>query len=160
MQAVLQSVDPRLPFSGFHSMEELQRDSIARQRYEAVIFSLFAGLALLLSAIGIYGLVANSVAQRTREMSIRIALGAGPRDLLANIIRSGMRLAIAGIAAGLVLFWYASRLLEGLIWGVPSRDLESYLSGAIVMFLTALAATILPALRVLKLDPAQTLHEE
>ncbi len=160
MQAAIQSVDPQLPFSSFTSMEELQDSSIAPQRYQATLFSIFAGLALLLAAIGIYGLIANSVMQRTREMGIRMALGASVRDAVASIVTPGFKLAFMGTLIGLVLTWFTSALMERLIWGVRPHDIETYVSVTALMFVIAAAATLLPALRLIKLDPAQTLRQE
>ncbi len=160
MQAAIQAIDPSLPFSSFHSMRQLQNDSIARQRYEAALFSIFAALALILAAIGIFGLVASSVAQRTREIGIRMALGATVRDAIAAIVAPVLHLASMGVAIGLVLAWYATALLQSLIWGVPPRDPRTYIASAAVLLAVALAATLAPALRLARLDPAQTLRAE
>ncbi len=160
MQAAIQKVDPQLPFSTFKTMEELQDSSVAHQRYEAALFSIFAGLALLLATIGIYGLVAHSVMQRTREMGIRMALGASVHDAVASIVTPGFKLALTGTLIGLVLTWFASALIEHLIWGVRPHDIGTYVSVTVLMFAIAAAANFLPALRVTKLDPAQTLRQE
>ena len=160
MQSAIQAIDPRLPFSTFKNMEELQSSSIAHQRYQAILFSIFASLALLLAAIGIYGLVANSVTQRTREIGIRMALGATARDAIASIVTPGLKLAAIGTVIGLVLTWFASVLIQSLIWGVRPRDPQTYMSVAVLMLAIAAAASLLPALRLIKLDPAQTLREQ
>jgi len=160
MQKAVQAIDPRLPFSTFKSMEELQDSSIARQRYEATLFSIFAALALLLAAVGIYGLVANSVTQRTREIGIRMVLGASVRDAVASIVTPGFQLALIGTALGLILTWFASALIRGLIWGVQPHDPRTYIVVTALMFTIAASASLLPALRLIKLDPAQTLRDE
>jgi predicted permease len=160
MRTAIRSVDPRLPFSTFEDMESLQDKSVARERYEAILFSVFAGLALLLTIIGIYGLISNSVAQRTREIGIRMALGATVRNAINSVIAPGLKLTFAGIAAGLVLSWFAARLIQGLIWGVPPHDARTYLIAAVVIAIVTAVASLLPALRLVNLDPARTLRED
>jgi ABC-type antimicrobial peptide transport system permease subunit len=140
-------------------MDELQDSSVARERYEATLFSIFAALALLLAAVGIYGLVANSVTQRTREIGIRIVLGASVREAIASIVTPGVQLAAIGTALGLVLTWFASALIRNLIWGVQPHDALTYIIVTALMFAIAASASVLPALRLIKLDPAQTLRE-
>jgi predicted permease len=160
MQAAIQAIDPRLPFSNFKSMEEYQTGSLASQRYEAMLFSVFAALALLLAGVGVYGLVANSVTQRTREIGIRVALGASARDAIRSIVTPSLKLAAIGAAIGLVLTWFASRLLQSLIWGVQTHDAPTYIFVTATMFAIAAVASLLPALRLIKLDPVVVLREE
>jgi predicted permease len=160
MQKAIQAIDPRLPFSTFKNMEELQNSSVSRQRYEAALFSIFAALALLLAAVGIYGLVANSVTQRTREIGIRMVMGASIREAIMSIVIPGFQLAAIGAALGLLLTWFASALIRNLIWGVQPHDARTYIVVTVLMFSIAVLASVLPALRLIKLDPAQTLREE
>jgi predicted permease len=160
MQAAIQAIDPRLPFSTFKSMEDLQGGAVARQRYEATLFSIFAALALVLASVGMYGLIANSVTQRTREIGIRMALGASVRDAIASIVIPGFKLAIVGTAIGVVLTWFASGLLQDLIWGVQPRDPGTYVAVTALMLAIAVGASVLPALRLIKLDPVETLRHE
>ncbi len=160
MQTAMQAIDPRLPFSSFKRMEELQDSSVSQQRYEATLFSIFAVLALLLAAVGIYGLVANSVTQRTREISIRMVMGASVREAVISIVAPSFQLAAIGAALGLILTWFASALIQNLIWGVQPHDMRTYIIVTAVMFSIAVLASVLPALRLIKLDPAQTLREE
>jgi predicted permease len=159
MQKAIQAIDPRLPFSTFKNMEELQNSSVSRQRYEAALFSIFAALALLLAAVGIYGLVANSVTQRTREIGIRMVMGASIREAIMSIVIPGFQLAAIGAALGLLLTWFASALIRNLIWGVQPHDARTIVV-TVLMFSIAVLASVLPALRLIKLDPAQTLREE
>jgi predicted permease len=160
MQAAIQAVDPRLPFSSFHSMDELQAGSLAHQRYLATLFSLFAALAVLLAAIGVYGLVANSVTQRTRELGIRMALGATVRNAIAAVVRPNLVLAGGGAALGVLLAWFSSRLMEDLVWGVPPHDPRTLAAAAGMMLALSAMASLLPALRLMRLDPARVLHEQ
>ena len=159
MQKAIRAIDPRLPFSTFKSMEDLQDSAVVRQRYEATLFSIFAALALLLAALGIYGLVANSVTQRTREIGIRMVLGASVREAIASIVTPGVQLAAIGTALGLVLTWFASALIRNLIWGVQPHDPLTYIVVTALMFAIAASASVLPALRLIKLDPAETLRD-
>lgn len=160
MQRAIASVDPRLPFAAFHSISELRGDALHQQRYQTVLFAAFAALALLLAALGIYGLVSESVAQRTREMGIRLALGATVRQLVATAAKSAIMLALAGIAAGFVLAAFAVRLLSSLIWGISTVDPMAFGLVAVLLIAVAALASILPALRLAHLDPAQTLRHE
>ncbi len=160
MQHSLQSVDPTLPFSSFHTMDELRSTSFLDQRYHALLFSTLAGLALLLATLGVYGLVAQSVTQRTREMSIRLALGAGLPNILQTAIRPSLTLAFAGILTGLVLSLFAARLLQSLIWGISTTDPATLLGVAVLLLLVTFLASLIPALRLLRLDPAQTLRHD
>lgn len=158
MRRALQAVDPRLPFSAFHSMSEVRSAGMRGQRYQAILFSTFAGLAILLSALGVYGLIAQSVAQRTREMGIRIALGASMRDVIRTAAAPGITLALAGITAGLVLALFSTHLLKSMIWGVTPTDPVTWLAVPALLLLVVAVASLLPALRLTRLDAAQTLR--
>jgi predicted permease len=160
MRGALQAVDPRLPFSAFHSMSDVRGQSLNEQRYQATLFSALAGLAILLAALGVYGLIAQSVAQRTREMGIRMALGATVSDVIRTAAAPGILLSVAGIAGGLLLALFATRLLKSLIWGVTPTDPVTFFSVAVLLILVAALASALPALRLTRLDPAQTLRNE
>jgi predicted permease len=160
MQRAIASVDPRLPFSSFHTISQLRGEALHQQRYQTVLFAAFAGLALLLAALGVYGLVSESVAQRTREMGIRMALGANVRKLIATAAKPAIVLSLAGIAAGFVLSVFAVRLLTSMIWGIPALDPLTFGLVAVLLIAVAALASILPALRLARLDPAQTLRHE
>lgn len=160
MQRIVQAIDPQLPFASFHSMTDLESTALTGQRYRAVLFSVFAGLALLLAALGVYGLMAHSVTERTREIGIRMALGATLRQVLVAIIGSGVRLAVFGVTIGVVLALFAGRLLQRLVWGVSTMDALTFAGVGVLLLAVAAAATLLPSLRIVRLDPAQTLHEE
>jgi predicted permease len=160
MRRALQAVDPRLPFSAFHNMAEVRGQSLNEQRYQAVLFSALAGLAILLAALGVYGLIAQSVAQRTREMGIRLALGATVENVIRTAVAPGILLSVAGIMAGLVMALFVTRLLKSLIWGVTATDPITFLSVAVLLIFVAALSSALPALRLARLDPAQTLRDE
>jgi predicted permease len=156
-QAIL-SVDPRLPFSSFHSIDQLRSGAVVEQRQQAALFSAFAGLALLLCALGVYGLIAQSVAQRTREFGIRLALGASRRDIIRSAVLPGIKLSTGGIACGIVLSIFATRLLKSFVWGVTTTDATTFAAVAALLITVSVCASLIPALRLVKLDPAQTLR--
>jgi ABC-type antimicrobial peptide transport system permease subunit len=141
-------------------MDDIRRSSFGEQRYHAILFSSLAGLALLLSSLGIYGLVAQSVTQRTREMGIRLALGASLANVLKLAVIPGIAITTAGILAGLVLGLFAARLLTSILWGVSTSDPFTLAAVVLLLLVTALTAGLIPAWRLTKLDPARTLRDE
>lgn len=160
MRHALAAVDPRLPFSSFHSMEQIAGRSAQDQRYRATLFSVLAGLAILLAVLGVYGLIAESVSQRTREMGIRLALGATSSGIVRTAAAPGIVLSLSGVGAGLILALFATRLLKRLIWGVKTTDPATFLTVALLLIAVATLASIIPALRLARIDPAQTLRDE
>jgi predicted permease len=160
MQRALSSADPSLPFSGFYSMSGLRAETLATQRIEVALLSALAGLALLLSSVGIFALVANMVAQRTREIGLRIALGSTIRQAMAKVGAPGVRAAALGLALGLLLCIAALRALRSVIFGVGVYDATTLTAVVLTLAVVTLLASILPALRIARIDPAQTLREE
>ena len=160
MQRALASVDPGLPFSGFYSMTDHLAQTLATQRVEVALLGAMAGLALLLSAVGIFALVANIVTQRTREIGIRIALGSTLRQAMAHVAAPGIRSSAAGLALGLLLSLGALRVMRSVLFGVGVYDVPSILGVVLVLVLVTLFSTIIPTLRVARTDPAATLREE
>jgi predicted permease len=160
MQRALAAVAPNLPISGFRSMDQVLGEQLQRQRIEVTLLATLAGLALLLSALGIYGLVSNLVIQRTREIGIRIALGSTiPRAVLYTG-SAGLTAAAAGLTCGIALAFGAARILTSQLFGVRSHDLPTYCAIALLMTLIAGAASFLPALRISRIQPADTLRAE
>ena len=160
MQRALSSVASGLPFSGFYRMSDLETKALAMQRIEVALLTTMAGLALVLSAIGIFALVASLVTQRTREIGIRIALGSTIRQAMTHVSSSGVRAAGVGLALGLVLCFLALRTMNSVLYGVGVYDAPSLITViATLLTVTLLAATI-PALRIARIDPATTLREE
>jgi ABC-type antimicrobial peptide transport system permease subunit len=160
MRQALLSVDPRLPFSSFQTFKEIRGKVLNEQSYFATLFQTLAALALLLAALGIYGLVAQSVAQRTREMGIRLALGAMTWDVIRSAAMPGIVLALGGTATGIVLALFATRLLKSLVWGVTTTDPTTFTTVGLLLVAVAGVASLIPALRLARLDPAQTLRNE
>jgi hypothetical protein len=160
MQRALASVDPNLPFSGFYGMRDLLAKTLVTQRVEVALLSAMAGLALLLSAVGIFALVANIVAQKTREIGIRIALGSTVRQAMIHIGAPGVRAAAIGLIVGLMLCAGALRVMHSVLYGVNVYDVPTILTVVVVLASVTLLATTVPALRIAGIDPATTLREE
>ena len=160
MQRALATVDPSLPFSGFYSMTDLQAQTLAMQRIEVALLGVMAGLALLLSAVGIFGLVANLVGQRTREIGIRMALGSSVGRAMMEIGRSGGGASLVGLALGLALCVAVLRVMQSVVYGVGVFDAATLAAVVVTILLATLLATVLPTLRIAKIDPATTLREE
>ena len=160
MQRALASVDPGLPFSGFYRMNDLQAETLSTQRIEVALLGAMAGLALLLSAVGIFALVANLVAQRTREIGIRIALGSSVRQAMTHVGGSGVRAAGSGLLLGLALSAVALRAIRSVLYGVGVYDATTIVAVVTTLAVIILMATVVPTLRIARIDPARTLREE
>jgi predicted permease len=160
MRRALASADPDLPFSGFYRMNELMAATLATQRVQVALLTAMSSLALLLSAVGIFALVANMVTQRTREIGIRIALGATTRMAMIHIGRSGVGASALGLILGLILCAGALRALRSALYGIGVYDAPTILVVALTVSAVTLLATIAPTLRVARIDPANTLREE
>ena len=160
IQAAVAEVDPRLPIAHFRTVDELRNLQTGSQRYLAALFSILAGLALLLAAIGLYGLISQSVAQRRHEIGVRLALGATARQTIAGVIRPAILLSIAGLGAGLGMSLVAVRFLRAMLWGVRQTDPVTFAATSAILLLVATLASLAPALRILRMDPAETLRAE
>ncbi len=160
MQRALTSADPSLPFSGFYSMSDHLAQTLATQRIEVALLGAMAGLALLLSAVGIFALVASLVAQRTREIGIRIALGSSIRHAMVHVAGSGLRASAIGFVLGLILCAVALRALRSVLYGVGVYDWPTIAAVVMTLASVTLLATSIPALRIARIDPATTLRDE
>jgi putative ABC transport system permease protein len=154
------SIDPNQPISNVSSLEKVVDDSIAQRRLNMLLMGLFGGLAMLLSAVGIYGLLSHAVTQRTQEMGIRMALGAQAGDVLKLVLKQGMMLALAGEAIGLVAAFALTRLIRGLLFGVTPNDALTFIAVVGVLTIVALLACYIPARRATKVDPLIALRYE
>jgi predicted permease len=142
------------------TMEEALSRSVAARRFSMILLSVFAMLALILAAVGIYGVISYSVAQRTREVGIRMALGAQTTDVLKLVVRDGLKLVVIGVVVGLVGAFMLSRLLTTLLFGVTPTDAITYVTVALGLIGVALAACYIPARRAAKVDPLVALRFE
>jgi predicted permease len=153
-------VDPEIPVWGVSTMEQILADSLAWRRFRMLLMALFAGTALTLATVGLYGVLSFAVARRSNEIGIRVALGAGVRTVIGDVIRDGMRLAVWGLVLGTAASVAMTRLMSGLVYGVDVVDPVSIGGGAVFLLLVALSASALPAARAAKVDPAAALKEE
>jgi putative ABC transport system permease protein len=154
------ALDPDLALSRVQPLEEVLSSSLSRRRFTASLLGIFAGVALALSAIGIFGVMTTMVTQRTREIGIRMALGAQPRDVRALVVRQGATLAGIGLVIGLVGAVVLSRLLTGLLYGVSASDPVTLAGVALLLGSVALAASYFPARRATRVDPLEALRSE
>ena len=157
---VVRKADPVLPVARVLTMEEVLSDSVAARRFSAVLIGLFAALALLLAAVGTYGVMNTTVRYRTSEIAIRMALGAQPGDVLRSVVGQGARLAVAGVAAGSAGALALAPLLSALLFGVQPRDPATFCGVAALLVAVALVACWLPARRAMRVDPMAALRNE
>jgi predicted permease len=154
------AVDPMLPIAKMASMAEVQAASLAQQRFMMTLVLGLGAVALLLAAIGIHGLIASSVSERTRELGIRLALGATGSQVIRDVLVPGLTLAAAGVTLGGAAALAAVRLLRSFLWGVTPTDPLTFVGVIVTLLAVALLSSLIPALRVLRLDPALTLRAE
>ena len=156
----VEAVDPLLPIAKMESMSDVQAESLADQRFMMTLVVALGGVALLLAAIGIHGLVASSVSERTRELGIRLALGATAGQVMRGIVVPGLLLAGVGVVIGAAMAVVVGRLLQSFLWGVTPADPITFATVIATLMAVTLGATVMPALAVLRLDPATTLRAE
>jgi predicted permease len=154
------SVDSQIPVSDVHTMDDLMAVSLAQQRFNMLLLGLFAALALILAAVGIYGAMAYAVSQRTHEIGIRTALGAQRRDVLRLVMRDGAKIALFGIVSGIAGALVLTRLMASLLFAVKPTDPETFACVATLLALVALAACYIPARRAMRVDPMVALRYE
>jgi putative ABC transport system permease protein len=160
VRSKIAEADPTLPVSGVASMEEIVATSVAQPRLIMQLVGIFAGLALVLAAVGIYGVMAHSVSSRKQEMGIRVALGARPVEILRLVVGQGMRLTLVGVALGVAASFALTRLLATLLFDVRATDPLIFSGAALVLIATALFACYLPARRATRVDPIEVLRYE
>ncbi len=156
----LASLDRTVPLTDLKAMDEWISLSVADRKFNLQLLGAFAGLALLLSSLGLYGLISFTVTERTGELGVRMALGAQRQDILKLIATQSLRLAIAGIALGLIGSLVFARVIRGMLFGVASTDPVTLLVVCLLLAATAIAASLGPALRAIRVDPASTLRYE
>jgi macrolide transport system ATP-binding/permease protein len=160
IQRSLASADPSLPISGFYSMRDLMARTLATQRIEVALLAAMALLALLLSAVGTFALVANMVAHRTREIGIRMALGAGRANVFGVFVGEGLALVAAGLMIGIIASLGVTRLLASILYGVGPGDPLTFLAVAAILLFVAFVACFIPARRAMRVDPMVALRYE
>ncbi len=160
MKREITGVDAALPLSEIRPMEQVVAQSVAPQRFNMLLIGIFAGIGLLLAAVGIYGVVSYSVAQRTSEIGIRIALGARAGDVVRLILKHGLALAVMGVTIGLAASFTLTRLMKSLLFGVSATDPVTFAVIAMLLTVVALVACCIPARRATKVDPMVALRYE
>jgi predicted permease len=160
IQRELRAATGGLPSAHIRSMEQVVGESTARTDFNTTLLSIFGGVALLLAAIGIYGLMAYTVQQRTQEIGIRMALGASPKNVRKMVVLQGMRLALIGVVIGVAAALALSRLLTDLIFGVKTKDPVVFISVAVLLTAVSWFATYIPARRASRVDPIVALRYE
>jgi ABC-type antimicrobial peptide transport system permease subunit len=156
----VQAVDPDLPVFGERTMEDVVAASLAQRRFAMQLATAFGVVALLLAGVGIYGVMAYSVNQRTREIGIRLALGADARDIMGWVLKAGVRLTLAGVLIGLLGAFALTRLLSGLLFSIAPTDPISFGALAVLLAGVSLIACYIPARRATKVDPMVALRHE
>ena len=154
------NIDHALPVSNIKFMDEIVAGTVAQPRLYALLIGIFAGLALLLAAMGIYGVMSYSVVQRTHEIGVRMALGAQRRDVMKLIVKQGMWLALVAIAIGLVLAFATTRVIQSLLFGVSSTDPVTFIGIPLLLALVMMIACYLPARKATKVDPLVAMRYE
>ncbi|HSK46051.1 MAG TPA: ABC transporter permease, partial [Candidatus Binatia bacterium] len=160
MQKAMAEVDPQLPIASFHRLSDLQALALRQQRFVVFLLGTLAALALLLSLVGVYGLVSNMVAQRTREIGIRMALGSSVRQAMFEVGSSGMIAVAVGLAGGLGLSALSVRWIKSELFGVKAYDPLTFVLVLALLILSATAAAFLPTRKIARIDPASTLRTE
>jgi putative ABC transport system permease protein len=160
IQRAIWSIDPEQPIRGSSTMEQLAEDSLMSRRIMVDLLTGFSALALFLACLGIYGVIAYTVKQRTSEIGIRMALGATSRHVLSDVLGLGLRLALVGVIAGGACALAVTRFLQSLLFGVSAADPETFIGVSVLMLGVALMAALVPARRAVKIDPMEALRYE
>lgn len=158
--AAIHEVDRDVPIMDVMTLKQLLSESIAQQRFTKTLLEAFAGLALLLAAVGIYSVLTYSVRRRMRDIGIRMALGALPSQVLRMVVMEGMRPTVIGVGIGLVSSFAIGRLLKSLIYGVKPTDAITFVTVSLMLLAIAVAASLLPGYRAMKVQPMKTLRDE
>jgi ABC-type antimicrobial peptide transport system permease subunit len=160
LRGVLAEINPNIPLSNVRNLDEILSGSLAARRFNTLLLGIFAGVALVLAMVGIYGVLAYTVARRTSEIGVRMALGANSRSILGLIVLQGMRPILLGMAAGLISAFGLSRLLTRLLFGVTPGDPLTYVGVALLVAAAALVSCLIPARQALRIDPVEALRIE
>ncbi len=160
VQREIRSLDPNQPVADVRTMNEVMAEWVSRSRFNTLLLGLFAALATLLSAVGIFGVMNYSVALRTKEIGLRLAVGAQPRQVLFLILKQGLALTVAGVVVGLAAALALTRLLAGLLFGVTAFDLPTFTTISLLLMIVSLLACYLPARRATRIDPLRALRYE
>jgi putative ABC transport system permease protein len=157
---VIQTLDPEQPVSDVRTLESVLGKSIAKARFSTLLLTVFAGVALVLAAVGIYGVISYLVTQRLHEIGVRMALGAQTSDVLKLVLRNGIVLALVGVVIGLAGAFALTRVMTTLLFGVTPTDTITFVFVSLIFFVIAMIAALIPALRATRVDPLVALRYE
>ena len=160
IRSTLHSIDPNLAAGDIQTMGELESEASAQRRFQTSLLTVFAAIALFLALVGLYGLMAYSVSRRTREVGIRMALGAQRTDVMLLVLKKAALLLALGLVSGLVASWFATRAIQAFLFGVGRHDPITILSVCALLAVSGLIAAIIPARRAASIDPMQALRTE
>jgi ABC-type antimicrobial peptide transport system permease subunit len=160
VREVLRRLAPSSPVTDVATGEEMLHDALTRPHHLTVLLGVFSTVALLLAVVGVYGVTSYDVEQRRGAIAVRLALGGPPRAVLATTLRDGLRVALAGLAVGVVAALLVTRVLSGLLYGVRPRDPVALMSASLLLLAVSALACLVPALRAVRVDPAATLRED
>jgi putative ABC transport system permease protein len=156
----VQSIDPTIPVADVRLMEDVLSKAQSRPRFLTLLMTLFSGVALMIATVGIYGVISYSVARRSKEFGLRMALGAQPTNILGLVMKQGLLLVGIGVAWGVLSALALTRLMSSLLFGVKPTDAATFLSVSALLGIVALAASYLPARRATRVDPMKALRYE
>jgi ABC-type antimicrobial peptide transport system permease subunit len=160
IRSTLRSIDPNLAVGDIQTMGDLESEASAQRRFQTSLLSVFAGIALFLALVGLYGLLAYSVSRRTREVGIRMALGAQQTDVMLLVLKKASLLLALGLVFGLITSWFATRTIQAFLFGVGRHDPITTLCVSALLAVSGLIAAIIPARRAASIDPMQALRTE
>jgi ABC-type antimicrobial peptide transport system permease subunit len=159
-RTAVQEIDPNQPVARVRTMDEILATSMASRRFQMFLVGIFATLAVTLAVVGLYAVVSFSVAERIREMGLRLALGARPSNLLALVLGEGLKLVGAGVGIGVVAALLLTQLLQALLFGVGARDPITFVLAPAILLTAGLLGCLAPACRAMRVDPATALRSE
>ena len=160
MTETVQSMDPDMPTYSSKTIEDYLDGTLSVPRFNTVLLALFAGLAMILTAVGLYGVISYTVAQRTHEIGIRMALGAKPKDMMKLIIGQGMKLGVTGVAIGIAIAMGLTHFLSSMLFGITATDPVSFAAVIVMLLLVVVMACYVPARRAMRVDPMIALRHE
>ena len=160
VQKEIRALDPEQPIADVRTMKQVIAKSIARPRFNTLLLTIFAGVALVLASVGLYGVMNYSATQRTHEVGIRMALGATRADIMRLVVGNGMLLTLIGIAIGVLASWALTRVMANLLFGVTATDLPTFLGVSAVLAAVALVANYIPARKATRVNPVIALRYE
>jgi putative ABC transport system permease protein len=156
----IHEIDPTITVFDVQTMTERVSGSMARQRFSTVMLSAFSMFALILAVVGVYGVMSHLVAQGRRDIGVRLALGAERSRIVLMVLRQGLELTIAGVCLGLVGAWALTRVMESLLFGISTTDLPTFAAVPVILVVTAVLASYMPARRAMRVDPVVALRDE